>query len=319
MLELLTRKAKTAVKLVFRQPRQLVVALGQYGIFNWLPDRACLKLVYWAEMGERLDLDRPKIFSQKLQWLKIHDRQERYPQMVDKYAVREWMREKYGEEYLIPLLGTYNHPEEIEWENLPDQFVIKCTHGSGCNLVCKNKTSFDKSFACVQIKAWMKKNWFYFGREWPYKNVRPRIIIERFVSDGEDASELTDYKFYCFEGEPVYCQVIGGRQVKNDKAVYYIDFYDRNWTRMPFSGMKRNSPHAPEERKKPKSHEVMLRVARELAEGTHFVRIDFYEIDGQPKFGEFTLYPLSGFGEFEPEEWNQTLGDLIKLPTDLSN
>lgn len=313
---LLARKVKTAFKMIFTQPRQLVVALGQYGAFSWLTDRACLKLVFWAEMGERLDLSRPKTFSQKLQWLKIHDHQERYRQMVDKYAVRGLIQKKYGEEYLIPLLAVYDSPEEIEWESLPEKFVIKCTHGSGCNLVCNGKASFDTRFACAQIKAWMKKNWFHFGREWAYKSVRPRIIIEQFVSDGEHATDLTDYKLYCFEGKPMYCQVIAGRRIRNDKAVYDIDFYDQNWIHMPFSGMKRNSPHAAEPHARPKSYEAMLRIARELAQDTHFVRVDFYEIEGQPKFGEFTLYPLSGFGAFEPEEWNKRLGDLIKLPVD---
>lgn len=157
MSGIITRKLSTAVKLVFTQPRQLVVAIGQYGYLNWLTDRTCLKLVFWAEMGEHLDLEHPKAFSHKLQWLKLHDHQERYQQMVDKYASREFISAKYGDEYLIPLLGIYSSPNEIEWERLPKKFVIKCTHGSGCNLVCKDKSKFDMRFASAQLNAWMKK------------------------------------------------------------------------------------------------------------------------------------------------------------------
>lgn len=311
-------KVKTGFRLLFRQPSALVIALGQYGLFNILSDKTMLKLVYRAEMKRKLNLDVPTSFSEKLQWLKLYDRQPRYTQMVDKYAVRDVISQKFGEELLIPLIGKYDRAEDIDWESLPERFVIKCTHGSGCNIVCQRKSDINRDDALKQLKTWMKKNWFSFGREWPYKAVKPRIIIEEYMTDGLQGKDLTDYKFYCFEGKPTYCQVIGGRHKDGDKTLYYIDFFDQAWKIMPFSGMNTPGhpyPHSPITRSKPVSYEKMYKMASKLAEDTHFVRVDFYEIDGKPKFGEFTLYPLSGFGEFETEEWNLKLGKLIVLPT----
>lgn len=318
-MNLVKRKCATAINMVLNNPQQLVIALGQYGLFNLLPDALYLKFAYRVEMRKALNLNNPVIFSEKIQWLKIHDRPNKYTQLVDKYTVRAFVKEQFGEELLIPLIGVYEHAENIEWHRLPEKFVIKCTHGSGCNIVCRDKKELQKNAAVAQLNAWMKKNWYYFGREWPYRGVQPRIIIEEFVSDNDSSADLTDYKMYCFEGIPLYCQVIGGRHIENGHNLYFIDFYDMDWNKMPFTGMNAPSkpyPHFPTERKQPCAFRRMVDVAKSLAANTHFVRIDFYEIDGQPKFGEFTLYPLSGFGEFEPEEWNRTLGDLIKLPTD---
>lgn len=318
-MNVILQKLKTGITLIFKQPQALVIALGQYGLFNFLPDDAMLRLVYRAEMHNKLDLKAPILFSEKLQWLKLYDRNARYTQMVDKYSVRKVIAEKYGDENLIPLIGVYEKVDDIAWEALPERFVMKCTHGSGCNIVCKDKKTLCEKSTREQLKIWIRKNWFYFGREWPYREVTPRIIIEQYMTDSVKENDLTDYKFYCFEGKPLYCQVIGDRHIQGEKTVYSIDFYDRDWQHMPFTGMNPPGhpyPHAQLSRSKPKSYEKMIDIAQDLAQGTHFVRIDFYEIEGKPKFGEFTLYPLSGLGELEPREWNQKLGDLIQLPTD---
>lgn len=310
------RKIKTAVGLILKNPSSLVVAIGQYGLLNWIPNRAYLKLVYKAEVGSKLDLKNPKTFSEKLQLLKLTDHKDQYIQLIDKYQAHAYIAEKYGTDYVIPYLGVYDAPEDIEWEKLPERFVIKCTHGSGCNILCTNKEQLDKKMAVLQLKAWMKKNWYFFGREWPYLKIKPRIVIEQFEEDAKNKSDLTDYKFYCFEGKPQYCQVIGNRQVLDGKSTYTIDFFDMKWNHMDFSGLcapGHSYPASAHKHERPFTFDQMVKMAEKLANQTHFVRIDFYEINGVLKFGEFTLYPLSGFGVFSPEEWNIKLGDMIQI------
>ena len=309
-------KIKTAVGLVLKKPSALVVAISQYGLFNWIPNQIYLKLVYRAEVGNKLSLKNPKTFSEKLQLLKLTDHKERYIQLVDKFQAHEYIAEKYGADCVIPYLGVYNAPEDIEWEKLPERFVIKCTHGSGCNILCTDKNQLDKEKAVLQLKAWMKKNWYAFGREWPYLKIKPRIVIEQFEEDAKNKGDLTDYKFYCFEGKPQYCQVIGNRQVVDGKSAYTIDFFDMMWNHMPFTGLcapGHNYPASACRHERPINFDQMVKMAEELADQTHFVRVDFYEINGTLKFGEFTLYPLSGFGVFSPEEWNIKLGDMITV------
>lgn len=316
MTGIIKRKIKTAMKLVIQNPQQLVVILSSYGLFRWLPDDVHLKLVYRAEMGKKLNLEMPILFSEKLQWLKLHDRKYIYTKLVDKFAIRHVIEEKFGKSILIPLIGVYNSPSEIPWDALPEKFVIKCTHGSGCNLVCKDISQLNILLAEKQLLSWMNKNWYQFGREWPYKNVPPRIIIEKYMTDNVYTTDLTDFKFYCFEGKPHYCQVISGRHMKNGHSSYYIDFYDMKWHHLPFTGMnapRHPYPPAPQLQKKPSSFNEMFRIAQEMAKDIHFVRVDFYEIESKPYFGEFTLYPLSGFGEFEPKVWNHRMGCLIKI------
>ena len=169
----------------------------------------------------------------KLQWLKLYDRQENYPLFVDKYAVRSYIRETIGEDYLIPLISVYNTVDEIDWCRLPNQFVLKCTHGSTCNIICSDKSKLNINDAKKRLEKWMNKNWFWYGREWPYKEVTPKIICESFLSERENQS-LTDYKFYCFNGKPLYCQVIRGRG-----GAETIDFYDTDWKHLPFNGLRK--------------------------------------------------------------------------------
>ena len=309
-------KIKTFFKLLVRNPKRLFVTFAKYEVFNWMSDKAFLRHAYEAETMRKLNLENPILFAEKLQWLKLHDRCDFYVDYVDKYKMREIIEEKYGKEYLIPLIGVYDSENSIPWDELPEQFVIKCSHGSGCNVICKDKKNLDIEKTKKQLHDWMNKNWYYYGREWPYKNIKPRIVIEKFVKDDSQKDDLTDYKFYCFEGVPTYCQVIGDRHDEKGESVYYIDFYDRNWNKTEFTGFHapgKPFPHRPYNVPKPKSYDDMVKIANELSAGTHYVRVDFYEINGEAKFGEFTLYPMSGFGEFFPEEWNERLGSFINI------
>lgn len=324
----LRRKIITAIKIIIKNPKKLILPAGQNGLLNFLSDTTYLKLVYCTETGCKLNLKNPLTFSEKLQWLKIYDHNPNYVVMVDKYAVRKYIDHKFKENLMIPLIGVYECVDDIPWDTLPKSFVLKCTHGSGCNILCEDKSSLNIKDASRMLQKWMKKNYYPGGREWPYKDVKPRIIAEKYmtnltdyeditneIKDKEDVLfkglDLTDYKVYCFDGTPKYCQVIANR-----RTVETIDFYDMDWNHMVFTGLHTiGTPfiHAKSAAKKPQNFNKMISCSKELSKDIAFVRIDFYEISGKLYFGEFTLYPKSGFGVFEPDEWNLILGELIEL------
>lgn len=272
-------------------------------------DELYLKIIFRCFMGKRLDLKNPKTFSEKLQWLKLYNRKPEYTMMVDKYAVKEYVAEKIGKEYVIPTLGVWDSVEDIDWDSLPQQFVLKTTHAGGGNgvVICKDKTTFDKDKAISKLSNSMKNNPYYTLREWPYKNVQPRIIAEQYIEiEGQD--DLPDYKFFCFNGEPKYCQVIAGR---ND--VMTIDFYDKNWNHQPFHEPK-DYPFSEQGHSKPTCFDEMWILATKLSNGLPFLRVDFYEVNNKIKFGELTFFPTSGVGGFDPKEWDYTFGSWIELP-----
>jgi len=276
-------------------------------ISMFLPDDLYLKIKFRYHIGQKLNLKNPKTFNAKLQWLKLYDRKPEYVKYVDKYEVRDFIKEKIGEEYLIPLFGVYNNVEEINWSELPDQFVLKCTHGSGCNIICTDKNKLNIKEAKNKLNKWMKKNWFWYGREWPYKNIKPRIICEKYMVD-ESGIELKDYKFMCFNGKAKCMFVCLNRFSPNGLNV---DFYDMDWNPMPFERhYRRSGTIIP----KPKNFDKMVTFAEKLSEGIPFVRVDFYEANGKLYFGELTLYPGSGFEEFTPESYDYLLGSWIELP-----
>ncbi len=301
-------KLKTMLKLLGK-PQKMVYPLAQNGFFKHIPDALFLRMVYRAELGKKLDLKDPKDFSEKLQWLKLHDRNPDYIAMVDKYLVKQIISDRIGKEYVIPTIGAWDRAEDIDFDVLPDSFVLKCNHDSGGIVICREKASLDRDKAVSRLKAHMDRDSFSFGREWPYRSVKKKIIAEELLSDPEH-KDLIDYKIYCFNGEPAYFQIIQNRSIKET-----LDFYDLEWNRMPFSGLvavEKGSQNGPLI-EKPRNLSIMTDIARELAKGTRFVRIDLYNIEGKIYFGEFTLYPKSGFGVFVPEEWNRKMGDLIKL------
>lgn len=278
-------------------------------IIKLMPAKLYLELMFRRRIGKKLNLDNPRTFNEKLQWLKLYDRRPEYTTMVDKYAVKKYIADIIGKEYIIPTLGVWKNFDEIDFSKLPNQFVLKCTHDSGGLVICRDKNKFDIESARKKINKSLNRNYYYAGREWPYKNVPPRIIAEQYMEDSE-TSELRDYKFFCFDGEPIYCQVISDRS-----TVETIDFYDIKWIHQPFTGLAvPPKPFGKIPIPIPKTFENMKKSAKLLSKNIPFVRVDFYEINGKMYFGELTFYPAAGFGKFSPDEWNQKIGNMINLP-----
>ena len=256
-------------------------------------------------MGKKLNLDNPQTFNEKLQWLKLNDRKPQYTLMVDKYAVKDYVKNKIGEEYIIPTYGVWNNFDEINFEKLPDNFVLKCNHDSGSVIVCKSKKLLDIKKARKKMNRALKRNYYKAYREWPYKNIKPKIFAEKFLEDGNNC--LMVYKFLCFNGEAKIIQVI-----QNDKtADECINYYDTNWQLL---SLKQNYPNATNDIKPPQKLQQMIKLSNKLSKGFPFLRVDWYETFGVVKFSEFTFYSDAGFAKFEPEEWDLKLGEMIKLP-----
>lgn len=273
-----------------------------------LSDETHLKIRFKLKMGRRLDLENPQTFNEKLQWLKLYDRKPIYTTMVDKYAVKQYVAEQIGEEYIIPTLGVWDRFEDINFDALPDQFVLKCTHDSGGLVICRDKSKLDMAAAKTKIEKFLKREYFWVHREWPYKNVKPRIIAEQYMSDN-NSFELIDYKIHCFNGEPKFVLLCQNRFGASGLTE---DFYDVSWERL---SVKRPAhPNAKVLVKRPENLERMLRLSRELARNIPFARIDFYIVNSKIYFGEITFFPASGFSAFEPEEWDYTFGNWIQLP-----
>lgn len=288
---------------------KIVLRLGALGYLPFLSDEKYLKMKYRYMMNKTLHLENPRSFSEKLQWLKLHDRNSKYIIMVDKYKVREYVSEKLGGEYLIPLIGVWDTPDDIDFASLPDQFVLKCNHNSGLGMcICKNKTTLNLHEVKKRLRKGLKQNYFLVGREWPYKNVKRKIIAEQYMKD-ENLEELRDYKFYCFSGKPLYCQVISDRSTNET-----IDFFDMNWKHMEFTGLEKPYyPHSKLEIPRPTQFSLMKKFAEKLSTNIPFLRVDFYEINQRLYFGELTFFPASGFGEFDDNKLNLELGKRIKI------
>lgn len=290
-------------------PYKIFATLAARGFFNNMSDEQYLKLMFRATMGTKLDFKNPKTFNEKLQWLKIYNRKKEYTMMVDKFKVRDYIAKELGEEYLIPLLGVWEDPDEINFDKLPNQFVLKCNHNSGLGMcICKDKSKLNIQNVKRNLKRGLKQDYFLTGREWPYKNVKRKIIAEKFMEDG-NLAELRDYKFYCFSGEPTYCQVISDRSTNET-----IDFFDMEWHHMKFTGLEKPyHPHSKTEISEPVQFSLMKKFAKKLSRNIPFVRVDFYEINQKLYFGELTFYPASGFGMFSDDSINIELGKKIKL------
>lgn len=282
--------------------------LSNYGFYDSMDDEEFLKRKFKSNLKYDLNLLSPNTFSEKIQWLKINDRKDIYTILVDKYKVREYIKEKLGEEYLIPLIGIWDDPDDIDFNKLPDQFVLKCNHNSGLGMcICKDKSKLDISKVRRELKKGLKQDYYLTGREWPYKNVSRKIIAEKYMKN-EHETELKDYKFFCFNGEPKYCQVISDRSTNET-----IDFFDMKWNHQEFIGLNSKCSNSKHPIAKPVTFEKMKEFAYILAKNTKFVRIDFYEIEKKLYFGEITFYPASGFGNFKPSEWNEKLGEMVNL------
>ena len=276
-----------------------------------LPDSVYLKLLYKKRTGKKLDLKKPKTFNEKLQGLKLYNRKPEYAVLVDKYKVKQYVAEKIGDEYIIPTLGVWEKFDDIDFDSLPEQFVLKCTHDSGGLVVCRDKNTLDKNAAKEKIERSLKKNYYWKGREWPYKNVKPRIIAEKYMEDENPAAGLTDYKFFCFNGKAEMLYVSQGLE---DHSTASISFYDMEGKEMPFHRSDFNPIKG--ELMLPANFSQMKEIAKQLAEEVRipFVRIDLYSVCGKTYFSEITFFPCGGMLPFEPKEWDEKLGDWIKLP-----
>lgn len=277
------------------------------GIFNKMADEKYLKLSYWMHMGKRLDLDHPVTYNEKLQWLKLHDRKPVYTMLVDKYEVRKHIKNVLGEEYLIPLLGVWENVEEIDFELLPNQFVIKCTHDSKSVIICKDKSCFNYKEARNKLRKALNRNLFYWSREWPYKNCKPRVIAEEYIEDSN--GELNDYKFFCFDGKADNVMVVAGRAAGNSKFYHF----DKNWNILHYNRLGRSLPDY-FKFPRPDNMDVLFSVAEKLSEGIPEVRIDLYDVDGKIYFGEYTFFNESGYETGFDYKSDKHLGDLIVLP-----
>ena len=294
------------IKKILKNPSLVFLTLGHMGFFNWMSDEKYLKKAFKIRMGKSLDLENPQTYSEKLQWLKLHDRNPEYTKMVDKYEVKEYVRKIIGDQYIIPTIGIYNSFDEINFDELPNQFVIKCTHDSGGLIIVKDKTKFDVKNAKKVINKCLKNNFFYAQREWPYKNVKPRIIIEEYMEDAK-TSELRDYKFFCFDGVVKALFIASDR---NSKSETKFDFFDEKFNHLNFTNGHPNALTQPE---KPIQFELMIKLAEKLSHDIPHVRVDFYEVNGNVYFGEMTFYHWSGMTKFDPEEWDYKFGSWINL------
>lgn len=274
----------------------------------FLSDKLYLELLYRVRMGKRLNLKNPKTYTEKIQWLKLYNRNPDYCRMVDKYEAKKYVSDIIGKEYIIPTIGVYDTVEEIPWDSLPKQFVLKCTHDSGGIVICKNKDSLNVEDAKKKLSKGLKKSYFFQYREWPYKGVTPRIICEEYKVD-ESGYELKDYKWFCFDGD-VKALFIATDRGKEGEEVKF-DFFDTEFNHLPFTN---GHPNSNQTLKRPVGFDKMKQVAAKLSSNLPHVRIDLYDINGQIYFGEMTFYHFSGIIPFEPDEWDGIFGSWIKLP-----
>ena len=288
-------------------PLLLFGSLGHRGFFNWMRDEQYLKILFKIKTGQELNLNNPQTFNEKLQWLKLHDRRPEYTMMVDKYAVKKYVAKRIGKQYIIPTLGVWDKFDDIDFAKLPDQFVLKCTHDSGGLVICRDKANFNIQDARKKINRCLKHNYFWGCREWPYKNVKPRIIAEKYMED-EILSELRDYKFFCFDGKPMLLFIASDRH-KNCETKF--DFFDIDFNYLNITNGHPNSKNHP---KKPLNFNLMVELSKKLSKNIPHVRVDFYEINGNVYFGELTFYHWSGLVKFNPSEWDLKLGKMLKLP-----
>lgn len=293
--------------------RRAILKKCLYRVRHLLPDSLYIRVLYKLEMGIFPNLRTPTLFTEKIQWLKLYNRKDEYTTMVDKYEVKHYVSSIIGEKYIIPTIGIWNNFEEIDFNTLPNKFVLKTTQGSHASIICRDKKNFDIEAARLFFKKRQNKSPYNQYKEWAYKNVKSRIIAEVYM-ESPGQTDLTDYKFFCFNGKALFCQVIKDRTLHET-----IDFFDRDWVHQEFIGLIPNTitptiSNSPEPPQRPKRYEEMIEIAEKLSQHIPFVRIDLYDINDEIYFGEITFYPAAGLGQFKPQKWNRKLGDLISLP-----
>ena len=302
-------KIKTYIANLFDRDKRFLMLASMCHFYPHMSDKEFLQRYWKARFGVELNLKNPQTFFEKIQWLKLYNRKPEYTIMVDKYTAKKYVADKIGKQYIIPTLGVWNKFEDIDFDKLPNQFVLKCTHDSRGLVICRDKSKLDIKAAQKKISRSLNINYYMCGREWAYKNVKPRIIAEKYMEDSQ-SEDLRDYKFFCFNGEPAFCQVVSDRTTNES-----IDFFDMEWNHQEFTGLSLPSkPFSSSPVPVPAQFEEMKKIAKILAEKIPFVRVDLYEVNGKVYFGELTLYPASGFGSFEPDKYNLIVGKMLKLP-----
>lgn len=270
---------------------------------NIMPDKWYLQVMWLNNMGYKIDLKHPKTYNEKLQWLKLYDRNSLYTTLVDKYRVKQWVADKIGEEYVIPTLAVYQSVDEIDLNKLPNQFVLKCNHDSGSFVICRDKKHFDLEAAKRKLDKGFKTNFYKIAREWPYKNVKRCIIAEQYLED-KTFGDLVNYKFICINGKPEIMYIT----VKNDDI--WENFYDMDFKQIDFTHGRHVYKHPIE---KPQMFEKMKHVASQLAADVPNVRIDFYVVENKLYFSEYTFYDWGGFAQIQPNKWDEQLGNIMQL------
>lgn len=290
-----------------KEPNKIGLAILTH-FMTWLPDAVYLRIMFRLRMGYDLNLRNPKTFNEKLQWLKLYNRREEYTNMVDKYEAKKVAEKILGKDYIIPALGVWNRFEDIDFSILPDQFVLKTTNGGGGGgvIICKNKSELDKSACAKHLKSSLCASIYRNFKEWPYKDVVPRILAERFMVD--ESGELRDYKFYCFNGEPKVL-LVASERFSGHRT--YFDYFDMDGNHLAFTQGGQNNPVSPS---LPPNFDEMKQVARKLSQGIPHVRVDLYSVDGKVYFGEYTFFDSSGLEKFTPEIWDEIFGKWLVLP-----
>ncbi len=271
-----------------------------------IPDRMFISIQYFYKTGRILHLNNPKRFNEKLQWIKLYNRDPEYTKMVDKYAVKDYLTPIIGREHIIPLLGVWSNFDDIDFELLPSQFVLKTTHGSGGIFICRNKNELNIENARQILNKALSRNYYYLCREWPYKNVPPRIIAEKYIQDGLNQN-LTVYKVFNFDGEPFLIQTIQNDKTKEET----VDYFDLRWNKL---NLRQNYPNSKTQPKKPDHLDLIITLSKLCSKGIPFVRTDWYEANGKVYFSEYTFFSDAGHEPFYPDYWDLKLGEMTKLP-----
>lgn len=276
----------------------------RYGL-RFLPDPLYIQLNYFGHFHKFANLKHPVTYNEKLNWLKLHDHNPLYTEIVDKLQAKDYVERIVGG-YCIPTIGVWDSFDEIDFQSLPDQFVLKCTHDSEGLVIVKEKGRMDKAAAKEHITKALRQNFYYIGREWPYKNIKPKIMAEPFLVDDE-TGELRDYKFFCFDGEPKALFIASDRSIGDVK----FDYFDMEFRHLD---IRQKYPNSSSPIAKPRTFEQMVELARILSKDFAHVRVDLYEVNGKVYFGELTFYHFSGFMPFQPPKWDETFGQWLKLP-----
>ncbi len=290
------------LKKLFNDPLVRFYAYTKLGLTNHISDEKYLKKKFKLTFGYELNLDNPQTFNEKLQWLKLYDRKPEYTMMVDKYLVRKYIADKIGEQYLIPLLGVWDDPDDIDFNQLPNQFVIKCNHNSGEGMcICKDKSKLDIVKVKAKLRKSLKRNYYFGGREWPYKDVPRKIIAEKYMG-----GNLDDYKLLCFNGKPQIVEIHKNRFTDN----YTQTFYNIEWKQTDITQGKSFEGTISQ----PETFDLMVEFSSLLSKNIYHLRVDWYEIDHKLYFGELTFYDGSGFLPFDEFQYDLKLGQMLELP-----